>query len=64
MRGNLDINGPPIQIRDEGTSQGTVSAIDFVGSSVAATVSGGVATVTISASTNQAQVLKLVSFRG
>lgn len=64
MRGNLDINGPPISIRDEGAAQGTVSAINFVGAGVSATVSGAVATITISASTDQAAVLKLVSLRG
>ena len=36
-----------IDVRDEGTSQGRVTAVDFVGAGVAATVSGGVATVTI-----------------
>lgn len=60
MRGNLDINGPPLQIRDEGTSQGTVSAIDFVGSEVSATVSGSVATVTITAASGDGTVDRVV----
>lgn len=64
MRGNLSITGSQITIKDEGSSQGVISEIDFVGAGVSATVSGGVATVTISASTDQAAVLKLVSFRG
>lgn len=38
-----------IDIRDEGTSQGYVRAVNFVGSPVTATVSAGVATVTVSA---------------
>jgi tRNA threonylcarbamoyladenosine modification (KEOPS) complex Pcc1 subunit len=36
------------EVRDEGAAQGIVDAIDFVGAGVAATVSGNVATVTIS----------------
>lgn len=34
-------------IRDEGAQQGAVNVVDFVGAGVAATVAGGVATVTI-----------------
>ena len=60
MRGNLDISGSPISIRDEGTSQGTVSAIDFVGAQVAATVSGAVATVTISSGSGDGTVDRVV----
>lgn len=37
-----------IDIRDEGTSQGRVRAINFVGSSVVAAVSGSTATITVS----------------
>lgn len=37
-----------IDVRDEGTSQGYVNAIDFAGAGVSAAVSGSVATVTIS----------------
>lgn len=37
-----------IEVRDEGVSQGFVRAVDFVGSGVSATVSGSVATVTVS----------------
>lgn len=36
-----------VSVRDEGALQGTVSIVDFVGSGVAATVSGDVATATI-----------------
>lgn len=36
-----------IEARDEGTSQGFVRTLDFVGAGVAASVSGSVATVTI-----------------
>ena len=41
---------PPllINLRDEGTSQGAVNALDCVGSGIACTVSGAVGTVTIS----------------
>ena len=60
MKGNLDIGGPPISIRDEGTSQGTVSAIDFVGSQVSATVSGSVATITISSAAGDGTVDRVV----
>lgn len=42
-------NPSPIQILDEGVSQGYVTRVDFVGSSIAATVSGITATVTTTA---------------
>lgn len=38
---------PTIQVKDEGVSKGRVSIVDFVGAGVAATVSGGTATITI-----------------
>lgn len=38
---------PKIQIRDEGTPQGSVNKVDFVGAGVTAAVAAGVATVTI-----------------
>ena len=63
MKGNLSITGAPIDIKDEGTSQGFATVIDFVGAGVSTTVSGNTATVTIAASTDQATVLKLISFR-
>lgn len=37
-----------IEIRDEGSAQGQVRAIDFTGAGVSASVSGSVATVTVS----------------
>lgn len=37
-----------IEVQDEGTSQGRVRTINWVGAGVAATVSGSVATVTVS----------------
>ena len=37
-----------VEVRDEGTSQGFVRTLDFVGAGVVAAVSGTVATVTIS----------------
>lgn len=40
---------PSIRIRDEGTDQGKVKIVDFVGSTLSASVSGSVATVTSSA---------------
>ena len=64
MAGSLSITGSPIVVKDEGTSQGSVTSLDFVGSAVSVAVSGADATITVSSSTNQAQVLKLVSFRG
>lgn len=60
MRGNLDISGPPISIRDEGTSQGTVSIIDFVGAQVSVAVSGSVATVTVSSGSGDGTVDRVV----
>ena len=47
----LAVNAPArIDIRDEGTSQGRVGAVDFTGTGVAASVSGDLATITISGS--------------
>ena len=43
-------NKKPLQLRDEGTSQGDVKAIDCVGSAVACTAASGVGTLTISGS--------------
>lgn len=37
-----------VEIKDEGTSQGRVRTVDFVGSGVSAAVSGSIATITIS----------------
>ena len=64
MQGKLVVSIPPISVRDEGTTQGNAGAINFVGDGVSASVSGDVATVTITSTTNQANVLKFVSFRG
>lgn len=63
MKGNLTISGATVNVQDEGTSQGYITAIDFVGAGVSVTVSGSTATVTVAASTDQATVLKLISFR-
>lgn len=40
-----------VRIRDEGVSQGDVTTLDFVGTGVTATTSGGIATVNISGGT-------------
>jgi hypothetical protein len=41
---------PPLRVRDEGVDLGAVTAIDYTGSGVTATVAGGIATVDVSSS--------------
>lgn len=43
----MPLYNPPVIIQDHGTTQGSVNAINFIGSSVSAIVSGNVATVNI-----------------
>lgn len=50
-----------IQINDEGASQGTASIIDFVGSSVAATVSSDTATITVTVDYPQVLFMQIFS---
>lgn len=48
---SLSFSTTQFEVLDEGSSQGQVSRVDFVGSSVSAAVSGDLATVTVSAPT-------------
>lgn len=43
----MPLNNPPIIIQDEGTTQGAVNTINFTGTAVIATVSGNVATISV-----------------
>ena len=53
----MSVNNPSlIEIKDEGTSQGQVTALDFVGASIAATVSGTIGTITVTASSGSSGV--------
>ena len=46
---NLVVSGSAIQILEEGTSLGTVGAMNFVGASITASVMGNVATINVNA---------------
>lgn len=47
-----------LDVREEGTSQGRVRTLNFVGSTVTAAVSGGVGTITITGGSGSANVVE------
>lgn len=44
----MPLYNPPVQIQDEGTDQGSISKVNFVGTAITTTVAGDTATVTVS----------------
>lgn len=59
----MPLVNPPLQVQDEGVSQGNVVKLNFAGAGVTAAVSGDTATITIPSGSGltEAQALARVS---
>lgn len=55
----MPLHNPPVIIQDEGTTQGAVNTINFVGTPVTATVSGNVATVIVTGGGGSASITQI-----
>ena len=55
----MPLNNPPIIVQDEGTTQGAVNTINFTGSGVTATVSGNVATISVTSGSSSATIYQI-----